>query len=166
MRFLSVCPESESKPECDLVDEVLETGWTYVPQEDEKRGLALAKDLKEFTSYYYERILTNNTQDCAAFAEQVSAENHDFSDYWIIYWTYTAAEKECAVATNKDYRQQSDSRTVSGSSLVCFRLNCQNVTKGIKGIRLGPRFPVTTNTDFNFTEFELVAPNFASKCAP
>ena len=60
--FLSVCPESESKPECDLVDEILETGWTYVPQEDEKRGLALAKDLKEFTSYYYERILTNNTQ--------------------------------------------------------------------------------------------------------
>ena len=124
-----------------------------MPQEDEKRGLALAKDLKEFTSYYYERILTNNTQDCAAFAEQVSAENHDFSDYWIIYWTYTAAEKECAVATNKDYRQQSDSRTVSGSSLVCFRLNCQNVTKGIKGIRLGPRSPVYHHHRFQFYRF-------------
>ena len=47
--FLSVCPESESKPECDLVDEILETGWTYVPQEDEKRGLAVSGDLKEFT---------------------------------------------------------------------------------------------------------------------
>ena len=124
-----------------MVDEILETGWTYVPQEDEKRGLAVSGDLKEFTSYLYERISTNNTQDCAAFAEQVSSENHDFSDYWIIYWTYTAAEKECAVATNKDYRQQSDSRTVSGSSYVCSRLSCQNVTTGIKGIRLDPRFP-------------------------
>ena len=152
-----------SKPECELVAEVIETGWTYVPQEEGKRALAVAGDLKEFTSYKYDRILTNNTQDCAAFAKQVSVENHDYSDYWIIYWTYTAAEKECAVATNKDYRQQSDSRTVSGSSLVCFRLNCQNVTKGIKGIRLDPRFPVTTNIDFNF---DLVAPNFASKCAP
>ena len=104
MRFLSVCPESESKPKCDLVDEVLETGWTYVPQEDEKRGLALAKDLKEFTSYYYERILTNTTQECAAFAKLVSADKWDSSKP--LFWTYTAAEKECAVATNIDYRQR------------------------------------------------------------
>ena len=48
-----------------------------MPQEEGKRALAVAGDLTEFTSYKYDRILTNNTQDCAAFAKQVSTENHD-----------------------------------------------------------------------------------------
>ena len=93
-----------------LADVVLETGWTYVPQEDEKRALALTGDLKEFTSshdseyeHIYERILTNTTQECAAFAKLVSADKWDSSKP--LFWTYTAAEKECAVATNIDYRQ-------------------------------------------------------------
>ena len=126
------------KPECELVAEVIETGWTYVPQEEGKRALAVAGDLKEFTSYKYDRILTNNTQDCAAFAKQVSAENHD--DLKTFYWTYNGAERECAVAANKDFRQQSDSRTVSGSTNVCFSLDCPKITISTKGIK---RFPTT-----------------------
>ena len=119
-----------------MVDEILETGWTYVPQEDEKRGLAVSRDLKEFTSYKYERILTNNTQDCAAFAKQVSAENHD--DLKTFYWTYNGVEGECAVAANKDYRQQSESRTVSGSINICFTLGCPEMTMSTKGIKRNP----------------------------
>ena len=97
----------------ELVDDVRvsETGWTYVPQDDEKRALALTGDLKEFTSSHhsederiYERILTNTTQECAAFAKLVSADKWDSSKP--LFWTYTAAEKECAVATNIDYRQR------------------------------------------------------------
>ena len=124
------------KPECELVAEVIETGWTYVPQEEEKRALAVAGDLKEFTSYKYDRILTNNTQDCAAFAKQVSAENHD--DLKTFYWTYNGVEGECAVAANKDYRQQSESRTVSGSTNICFTLGCPEMTMSTKGIKRNP----------------------------
>ena len=81
-------------------DCLIEAGWSY-----KAAGGTEGDD--------FELEYTENTQDCAAFAYNVSKDHYSYSR--ATYWTYRLDTKECAVVFNKNAKSESEGR-VSGSS--------------------------------------------------